>query len=179
MAEPVLLNVCCAPCGLPLLNIFPETVLYFYGPNIFPEQEYQKRLAETRKVAAIYGLKLIEGEHDHASWLDFVKSKLERPPETYAENEARCQACFHYRLEQTAKFAAKNGFSRFAATLSVSRFKDTALINKLGDDCAKEFGLEYVTFPVDAHESHRRGLELSRQHNIYRQKYCGCEFSLG
>ena len=73
--------------------------------------------------------------------------------------------------------ATQQGFQKFATTLSVSRFKDVSFINRYGDELAKQLGLEYVAFDLDAGEAHRKGLELSRQHGIYRQKYCGCEFS--
>lgn len=180
-----LLNVCCAPCGLPIIEyLIKSTVngnnlsLYFYGPNIYPEDEYIRRLGETQKIAALYGLQLFEGDYDHENWLAYVKGKLVNPPEDYPENGERCSACFQYRLQKTALFAKENGFNRFATTLSVSRFKDTAFINGYGEKLAAENQLTYVTFPLDAGEAHRLGLELSKRHDIYRQKYCGCEFSV-
>ena len=174
----LLLNVCCAPCALPLIEAADSPALFFYGPNIFPREEYDKRLQETEKVAGIYGLKFLTGEYEHENWLKSVMSQLPNLPETYQEGRERCQACFKFRLAGTAKFAKERGFQRFATTLSVSRFKDVSFINRYGDDLARQNGLEYVAFDLDAGEAHRKGLELSRQHSIYRQKYCGCEFSL-
>jgi predicted adenine nucleotide alpha hydrolase (AANH) superfamily ATPase len=103
---------------------------------------------------------------------------LPAPPESYPENGERCRACFRFRLERTAVFARENGFDSFAATLSVSRFKDVAFINRTGTELAGQHGLTYVALDLEPERAHRRSMELSKQHNIYRQKYCGCEFSL-
>lgn len=181
----MLLNVCCAPCCLPIIEYLLDPVvgdkpfsLFFYGPNIYPEDEYGRRLEAVRQVAAIYKLTLFEGEYKHGNWLAYVKSKLAEPPENYQENGERCLRCFEFRLEETAKFAKSKGFDSYAATLSVSRFKDVFYINQYGRLMADKYGLDYRTFALNPELSHKRGLDLSRQLGSYRQKYCGCEFSL-
>jgi epoxyqueuosine reductase len=163
---------------LPLIEAADNPTLFFYGPNIYPRAEYDKRLQETEKVAKLYGLDFLTGEYEHEAWLQYVTSQLPNLPETYQEGSERCQACFRFRLAGTAKFAKDQGFQKFATTLSVSRFKDVSFINRYGAELAQQNGLEYVAFSLNAGEAHRKGLELSRQHGIYRQKYCGCEFSL-
>ena len=177
----MLLNVCCAPCSLPIIEQLPgdgKVSLFFYGPNIYPEEEYEKRLRETRKVASLYELELFEGDHDHEAWEAFIRWSLAESPEFYPENGERCLACFQYRLQKTAAFAKEKGYGEFAATLSVSRFKDTDFINQYGQWLAAKNDLKYRPFPLDANEAHRLGMRLSQKHGIYRQKYCGCEFSL-
>lgn len=174
-----LINICCAPCVLPLMdNSEGEKAFYFYSPNIYPAEEYLRRLEATREIAGIYNFPLLEGEYDHEAWLSFVKGELEAPPETYPENGRRCLACFQYRLDKTAAFAREKGFEVFATTLSLNRFKDTAFINKCGEALAGKYGIKYHTFTGDPHAAHKKGLELSKKHGVYRQKYCGCEFSL-
>jgi predicted adenine nucleotide alpha hydrolase (AANH) superfamily ATPase len=163
---------------LPLIAAAEQPTLFFYGPNIFPREEHAKRLQGTEKVAGLYGLDFLTGEYEHDAWLKDITSQLPNLPETYQEGSERCQACFKFRLAGTAKFAKEQGFPRFATTLSVSRFKDVSFINRYGDELAQQQGLEYVSFKLDAGEAHRRGLALSKEHGIYRQKYCGCEFSL-
>lgn len=152
--------------------------LFFYGPNIYPEEEYLRRLEETKKIASLYNIELYEGDYDHKRWLQFIKRTLPQPPEKFHENGERCLACFQFRLNVTAAFAKEKGFQSFATTLSISRFKDTIFINNYGKLLAERNGLNYETFPLNADEAHRVGIELSKKHNIYRQKYCGCEFSL-
>lgn len=174
----ILLNVCCAPCALPLIETATKPTLFFYGPNIYPREEHDKRFKETEKIAAVYKLELLVGEYDHDAWLKYLAGQLPKLPESYPENSERCQACFKFRLAGTARFAQDHGYERFATTLSVSRFKDVGFINSYGAELAAELGLRYEQLLLDPHEAHRRGMALSRKHDIYRQKYCGCEFSL-
>jgi predicted adenine nucleotide alpha hydrolase (AANH) superfamily ATPase len=178
----VLLNVCCAPCSLPIIDYLIQTsvkaTLFFYGPNIFPAEEYEKRLSAVREVAQDYQIDLFEGGYDHAGWLKYIKQSLMISPESYAENGERCLFCYRYRLKKTAEFAKENLFDAFAATLSVSRFKDTDFINHCAADLARQYGLDYRTFPLDPGAAHQRGRELSKKLGVYRQKYCGCEYSL-
>jgi predicted adenine nucleotide alpha hydrolase (AANH) superfamily ATPase len=181
--EMTLLNVCCAPCVLPLIEPLKtssernEVAFFFSGPNIYPRAEYDRRLAAARQIAAIYKVKLFEGGYDHEGWLRFVKAGLPLPPESYQENGERCLVCYKYRLAETSRLAKKEGFGSFAATLSVNRFKDTKFINEYGQKLAADMGLEFVVLQQDAQEAHKHSVELSKLHGIYRQKYCGCEFS--
>jgi epoxyqueuosine reductase len=176
----MLLNVCCAPCSLPIVekSAGQELTLFFDGPNISPLEEYDRRLAATRQIAQIYRLKLLVGEYEHTEWLSFISAQLERPPADYQEGGARCQACFKFRLQRTAFFARENGFAEFATTLSVSRFKDVSFINKYGAELGHKLWLKYVPLDLEPGRAHQRGIELSKQHGVYRQRYCGCEFSI-
>ncbi len=174
----LLLGVCCAPCSLPILESDREVSLFFYGPNIWPREEYDRRLEAARQVAQIYGVALSAGEHDHGSWLEYIRSNISSPPEQYPENSERCRACFAYRIDRTAEYAQEHGFHDFALTLSVSRFKDVSFINGHGETAGSRRGLNYRPIRMDADQAHQIGLRLSKQHGIYRQKYCGCEFSL-
>lgn len=176
------MNVCCAPCSLPIIEYLQvnskKVILFFYSPNIFPAEEYEKRLSAVRKVAQAYQIDLFEGEYDYSGWLKYIKQNLALPPESWAENGERCLFCYRYRLKKTAEFAKENLFDAFAATLSVSEYKDTRFINNYGEDLAKQFGLTYRIFPLDPKAAHQIGRELSSKLGVYRQKYCGCEYSL-
>ena len=180
----MLLHTCCAPCALPIIKYLLEInrkggiVLYFYNPNIFPEGEYKKRLKDVEKIAKIYKLKLIVGKYEHSKWLDYVKESLSRLPDEYPENSERCLNCFHFRLEEIAEFAKKNNFDEFGSTLSINRFKNTEFISNYGKSLAKKHQIKYKEFSLDANKVYKMGLELSKKHNLYRQKYCGCEFSI-
>ena len=191
----MLLHVCCASCALPIIKHFfsdlpphqkfwcgglkeEDIALYFFNPNLFKEDEYQKRLKEVEKIASIYKLKLYSEKYNHNQWLNFIKENLPRPPDEYQENDERCLVCFKFRLNQTALFAKTHGFYEFATTLSVSRYKDVKFINQYAKSLAKKYGLKYKTFSLDQQKAHQTGINLSKKYNLYRQKYCGCEFSL-
>lgn len=179
----ILFHVCCAPCSLALienlLKIYEpkEICLYFYNPNIFSEPEYQNRLQAVKKMAELYQLKLFEGKYDHQAWLKYLISHLEKSPENYAENDARCFKCFDYRLAKAFEFAKNNNFDAWAVSLSVNRFKNTRYINKSAEFLTKKSGLKYHLFQIDSHQSHQRAQELVKKYHLYSQKYCGCEFS--
>jgi hypothetical protein len=181
----LLLNVCCAPCSLPVIDHLlkkglpsKELALYFFGPNIYPKDEYSKRLEAARGVASIYGLEFFTGEYEHEEWLEYIKLNLSNPPESYPENSARCLACFAFRIDRTAAFSREKSIDEFALTLSVSRFKDVGFVNSYGETAAIKNGLDYMPLTLDAEQAHQLGLRLSKEHGVYRQKYCGCEFSL-
>lgn len=173
----MLLNVCCAPCALPIISA-EKAELFFYNPNIFPREEYDKRLGEVRKIAALFDLRLQEGDYDHREWLEYLKNNLPEPLDSYPENSQRCQICFEYRLRKTAQTANKHNFSSFGTTLSVNRYKETDFINMLGQEIGKCLRINYFQPDLDKEKAYQLGRELSRKYNVYRQKYCGCEFSL-
>ena len=177
----MLLHTCCGPCALPIIEYLSKKgvkpIIYFDNPNIFPYSEYKKRYKAVRKIGKIYGLKVYHGRYIHNDWLKYLKTNLELDPKQYKENDKRCLMCFKYRLVKAVKFAKNKKMDAFGTTLSVSKFKDIKFINDYGQKLAKEYGVEYVTFDIDPNFSYQQEIELSKKYNIYRQKYCGCEFS--
>lgn len=180
----MLLHTCCAPCALPIIeNLLAKQkaqnlVLYFCNPNIYPEEEYQKRLAGVQKISQIYKLKLAVEDYDHRQWLTYLKDSLPHRLEYYPENDTRCLACFRFRLEQAAAFAIQNNLHDFATTLSVNRFKNIGMINQYGQELAQLHHLRYVIFELDHEEAYQKELELVKKYDLYSQNYCGCEFSM-
>lgn len=179
----MLLHTCCAVCALPILEYLlkkkkvKDITLYFYNPNIYPKEEYKKRLKDVEKTAKIYKLKLIIEKYEHNKWLKYIKKSLPKSPEKYSENSDRCLSCFRFRLERTAEFARENHFAEFSTTLSVNRFKNTEFISNFCKSLAKKHQIKYKELSIHANKAYKTGLELSKKYNLYRQKYCGCEFS--
>jgi predicted adenine nucleotide alpha hydrolase (AANH) superfamily ATPase len=182
----MLLHICCAPCGLPIIDYLihdlkvgaEDLALYFYNPNLYPPGEYLKRLREVEKIAKIYNLTLIEGKYDSKDWLIYLKRNLVKEPECYFENEERCKECLAFRLNNLALKAKELGYNKIATTLSLNRYKDTEFVNDWSSKLADKMGLHYETFPLDKNQAYSKGLELTKKYGIYRQKYCGCEYSL-
>lgn len=147
--------------------------LFFYNPNIFPDAEYQKRLSAIKEWADKNKFEFIVGEYNNQDWLEAVKG-LENEP----EGGARCPVCFRFRLEGAAKYAKENGFEIFATTLTSGRNKRADIINPIGLKLAEEYGLKFY----EADWKKQGGQEISRKMSIdsgiYRQHYCGCEFSI-
>lgn len=178
-AKPnLLLQVCCAPCSSYCLEYLHEhfniTVL-FYNPNIYPESEYTTRENELLRLIEEFGfndIKVIKTDFNPDEFYSAVKGY-----EDCKEGGERCKICYRLRLERTAKEAAKNGFQYFCTTLSISPLKSAEALNTIGLELAKEYGVKYLLSDFKKKEGYKRSIELSKEHNLYRQDYCGCVFS--
>ncbi len=169
--DNVLLHVCCAPCATAAVERLRQTSrvsLFFSNSNIWPEEEYRRRHAWVVELSGHLSAPLIEDVYDHAAWLDFVRGF-----EDEAERGRRCQHCFMFNLRRAAAYAVANGFDGFTTTLTISPHKDTSTIFAVG----RQLG-PFLELDFKKRDGFRRSLELARQLGLYRQDYCGCEFSL-
>lgn len=175
----LLIHSCCAPCSsyvLESLSEFFDITVFYYNPNIYPPEEFEKRSIEQVRLAKEMKLEnnvdVVCADYDSISFYNAVKG-LENEP----EGGARCEECFRLRLEKTAEYAKNNGFSLFTTTLTISPLKDSQLLNKIGMDVAKRFGLEYLCSDFKKKNGYKRSIELSAEYDLYRQNYCGCVYS--
>ena len=172
----LLLHSCCAPCSSYCLEqvspVLQTTVLY-YNPNLDSEEEYEKRKGEQIRLLQKTGM---------ADFLDCDYSpedftKIAKGYENAPEGGARCERCFRLRLERTAKEAKAGGYDFFATTLTLSPLKNAKLINEIGFELEKEYGVCYLPSDFKKRNGYLRSIQLSKEHALYRQNYCGCEFS--
>ncbi len=173
---PLVLHVCCAPCSTHVFEILKDEfnlVAYFCNPNIHPAQEYQKRLDELRRFAEKAGVAVFEGEYEKERWLDAVKGH-----EGDEEGGKRCEICYRFRMEETAKFAIKHGFMYFGTVLSISPHKDATQINRIGEEISREYGINYYQANFKEDDGFKKSVELAKKYGLYRQKYCGCIYSM-
>ena len=174
----LLLHSCCAPCSSHCLSVLAPlakvTVLYF-NPNIFPAEEYEKRKSEQMRFIkeAYPQVKVCDCDYDHTLFLAAVKG-LEREK----EGGARCTECFRLRLTAAARAAKTLGCDMFATTLTVSPHKNAPLINETGREIQAREGVEFLPSDFKKKEGYKHSILLSRRYSLYRQNYCGCEFSL-
>ncbi|MGD9559247.1 MAG: epoxyqueuosine reductase QueH [Oscillospiraceae bacterium] len=176
---PLLLHACCGPCASAVLERlcahFRVTVLYF-NPNIAPDAEWQLRrqtlLQLLDQLRPAHPLGYIERAGDEALFLKACAGL-----ETAPEGGARCAACFHLRLEETARHAAALGCEWFCTTLTVSPHKNAALVNEAGQAAAQRFGPRFLPSDFKKQDGYRRSVVLSEQYGLRRQSYCGCRFS--
>ena len=173
----LLLQVCCAPCSSSVLEKlceFFDITLFFYNPNISPEEEFLKRFEELKRLNSELGTpaNLIKGEYDHHRFL-----KMSEGLEKEEEGGVRCFRCYEMRLRKTASLARREGYDYFTTTLSVSPYKNAEKLNEIGERLAGEYGVEYLYSDFKKKEGYKRSIELSKEHSLYRQDYCGCAFS--
>jgi predicted adenine nucleotide alpha hydrolase (AANH) superfamily ATPase len=176
MAKPrLLVHICCAPDAayvLGLLQADYEVAGFFSNPNIQPEEEYKLRLDEARTVAGVLGVQLIEDVYDPARWTQ-VTDKFRHEP----EKGRRCDVCYAFRLERTARTAASLGFEGFATIMSLSPWKKAHTINRIGRMLGRRHRVAFLEADFKKKDGFRKSVALSRELRLYRQDYCGCLYS--
>lgn len=175
----LLIHACCAPCSsacLEYLNKYFKITVFYYNPNISPKAEFDKRLAEEKRLLLSMpfenAVDIIEGEYDYNAFLK-ISSGLEDCP----EGGERCFRCYRLRLEETARLAKEKGFDYFCTTLSISPLKNAQKINEIGYQTAERFKVAWLPSDFKKKEGYKRSIELSKQYDLYRQNFCGCAFS--
>ena len=176
----VLLHSCCGPCSSAVLELLErsfEVTLLWFNPNLYPEAEFEKRFRTQLELIEKMGLAedvpVLAESWKHVEYLRRVKGLEDEP-----EGGARCTECFRLRLVECARLAKQYGFDYFCTTLSVSRHKDAERINLLGEEAGRAFGVAWLPSDFKKRDGERRSQELAEQYGLYRQDYCGCEFSL-
>lgn len=173
------LHSCCAPCSSYVLeylsNYFSITVFY-YNPNIFPAEEFEKRTEEQRmlieKLPAKYPISFIAGEYDSEKFYELAKGL-----EKVKEGGERCFKCFELRLQKAGEMAKEGGFDYFTTTLSISPLKNAEKLNEIGEMVAERVGVKYLNSDFKKKNGYKRSTELSKEYGLYRQDYCGCVYS--
>ena len=175
----LLLHACCAPCSsycLEYLTRFFDITVLYYNPNITDPEEYQKRAAELVRLAEEMPLRnpvrVVTAGHDPESFYSVSKG-LESVP----EGGERCFRCYRLRLEYAAKYASQNGFDYFCTTLSISPLKNAAKLNAAGEELSEIYKVKWLPSDFKKRGGYQRSIELSKQYDLYRQNYCGCEYS--
>lgn len=172
----MLLHTCCAPCAIFVVQQLVEeyeVTIFFYNPNIQPDQEYQKRKDEIVNWATAKKIKIIEGDYELLEWQEAIKGW-----EAEVEGGKRCQICFELRLGKTADWAQKNNFEIFTTTMSISPHKNAQLLNGIGEKMSKKYNIKYLVADWKKKDGFKKAVALSKEANFYRQDYCGCLYSL-
>ncbi|MCQ2506781.1 MAG: epoxyqueuosine reductase QueH [Lachnospiraceae bacterium] len=180
-APTLLLHACCAPCSSYVLSYLSEyfnIILCYYNPNIFPEEEFYKREEELKRFVSECNFKhevrIEKVKYDPDRYFELVKGL-----ENEKEGGKRCEVCFRMRLLEAAKFADEFNADYFATTLTISPLKNAELINNIGEEIEKETNCKakYLASDFKKKEGYKKSIEYSKEHNLYRQDYCGCIFS--
>lgn len=179
----VLLHSCCGPCSTSVVERLAsdyQITIFFYNPCITDVEEYQKRKAAQLDFIEQYNssippkehIRVMEGPYDTDNFYKAVEG-LENEP----EGGKRCHQCFWQRLEKTAETCSMAGCDYFTTTLTVSPHKNYKLISDIGKKLALKYNLSFLDMDFKKKDGFKRSTELSRQYGLYRQNYCGCEYS--
>jgi len=173
----LLLHVCCAPCSSHtlkvLLDYFDITVFYS-NDNIYPKEEYDKRLEEIKRFSKEFNkdIKILDNGYNHLDFLNSIKNL-----ENLGERSKRCYNCYKLRLEKTCIIAKELKFDYFTTSLSISPYKNSKWINEIGYELMNKYNVSYLYSDFKKENGYQESIELSKIYNLYRQDYCGCEFS--
>lgn len=176
----LLLHSCCGPCSTSCLErlykAFDITIFY-YNPNIYPDAEFDKRLDYQLKVIekfnSLYNtnIKILVEKESYDVYLDSVKDFT-----TLKEGSKRCYNCYEFRLRHLSEVASTNHFDYFSTVMSVSPYKNSDWINEIGYRVEKDSAFLYSNYKKE--DGYKRSICLSKEFDLYRQDWCGCEFSL-
>ena len=176
MKPKLLLHICCGPCSTEVIRRLKhdyEVVGFYYNPNIHPVEEYHKRLMEVQRLSALWRVLVDTGPYEHDRFLEAARGLKDEP-----EGGRRCEACYWLRLDRAAQAAPENNCTHLATTLTIAPMKKAAVINPIGQAAAIRHGLTFVAEDWQKRDGFKRSVELSKELGLYRQRYCGCEFSL-
>lgn len=172
----LLLHSCCGPCSTSVIerlsNYFKITVVY-YNPNIEPKEEYEKRKSEQLKVLDRLGIDYLECDYENETFRNISKGL-----EYAKEGGVRCHKCYLMRLKKVCLLARDNNFDYFSTTLTVSPYKHSSVLNRIGLNLEKMYGVKYLVNDFKKRDGYKRSIELSKEYELYRQDYCGCLYSL-
>ncbi len=173
----IILHACCAICsGYPitlLKDMGYQVIVYFYNPNIYPSDEYERRLEAQKKLCKYLDCELIIGDFQPDEFYSYVQG-LENEP----EKGKRCNKCFELRLLKTAHLAKKMEIKEFTTSIVISPHKNFSIMSEIGKKIAKDNDLIYRAIDFKKQDGFLKSNKLSKELNLYRQHYCGCEFSI-
>jgi predicted adenine nucleotide alpha hydrolase (AANH) superfamily ATPase len=175
----LLIHSCCAPCSsyvLEYLSNYFEITIFYYNPNIYPEEEYIRRVEEQQNLIKAMPLHsevyFKQGDYQPSVYYQIIRGLEEEP-----EGGKRCFACYELRLREAAELAKKNGYEYFTTTLSISPHKNAQKLNEIGEKLSEEYGVKYLPSDFKKKNGYKRSIELSKEYDLYRQDYCGCIYS--
>ena len=158
----LLLHTCCAPCSSSVIerlcNYF-NIIIFYYNPNIEPYEEYIKRKEEQKRYLKEIkkDIKFEDCDYENEEFKNISKG-LEHLP----EGGHRCHECYKLRLIKTAKKAKELNCDYFGTTLTVSPYKNSQILNSLGEEISKQFEIKYLYSDFKKKEGYKRSIELSK-----------------
>ena len=174
--EKILLHACCGICsGYPISVLKDEgyiPMVYFCNPNLDTKEEYERRLNAQQIICNNYAVDLVAEPYNHETFLNKIIG-LEQEP----EKGRRCEVCISLRLYATAKKAKSLGITSFTTSLPISPHKDFDMIKQIGLEAAKDYAVQFIPYNWKKQDGFLKTNKIANDLEIYRQKYCGCEFA--
>lgn len=175
--KEILLHACCGICSAYPISYLQDmgysVKVYFYNPNIYPFEEYTKRLQAQRTLCKHFDCELIEGEYNPRDYYDYVAGFEDEP-----EKGLRCDKCFRLRLTYAAMQAKLLNIRTFTTSMVISPHKNYEKLTAIGKEIATQYNLEYLCVNFRKNDGFLKTNHISKELNLYRQNYCGCKFAM-
>ncbi len=176
----LLLHICCGVCSVyPLLYLrkYFKITIYFSNSNIYPYDEYLKRLDALNtylKFLKDDEIKLVVGKYDYESYKKILEPLKDEP-----EMGKRCKLCYSLRMNEGFKYASENNYEYFTTVMSISNRKNADYLNEIGEALEnKNKDVKYLHADFKKGDGITKNEKLNKELNLYHQNYCGCEFSI-
>ncbi len=175
----LLIHACCAPCAcfpLQFLNEVFDITIYYNNSNIYPQEEYEKRLNELKKYVETFHheVKLIVPPYDYTNYIKYLEPLKDEP-----EGKGRCFLCYKLRIEQAYQYASIHHFDYVCSVMTISRQKDSQIINSIAKSLQPNYpSVKYFYSDFKKKQGIDIAVSLQKKHNMYKQQYCGCEYSM-
>ncbi|MCX7959560.1 MAG: epoxyqueuosine reductase QueH [Deltaproteobacteria bacterium] len=172
----VLLHICCAPCStysaLFLRENGYDVTGFFYNPNIYPREEIIKRESEAKRFFSEINLQFVSDISGVEDWYRMTEKLRDR-----REGDIRCNICFAVRLDRTAREALSRGIECFTTTLTIAPMKNSKKIFRIGNLISRKYSLRFLEVDFKKRDGFKKSCRMSEEYYLYRQNYCGCEYS--
>lgn len=183
-AKPkMLLHSCCGPCNtypMEYLSEFFDLTLFFNNHNIYPKEEYTRRFEELVKYVNWFKVEhqvkidVIRPTYENDKFYNLLKHRADDP-----EGGQRCTMCFALRMKEAMQYASENNFDYMTTVMTISPHKDTEVLNAIGERLERSYpNVKYFYSNFKKKDGYKKSVEISKAHNMYRQTYCGCQFSM-
>lgn len=179
----LLLHSCCGPCNtypMEYLSQYFDLTLYFNNHNIFPESEYSRRFAELLKYVEWFkqenqvSIEVVQPDYKNDEYYELLKHRADEK-----EGGKRCTMCFALRMKEAIQYADQHDFDYMTTVMTISRHKNSMVLNQIGERLQKSYPkVKYFYSDFKKNDGYHKSIQISRKHNMYRQSYCGCQFSL-
>lgn len=174
MKKKLLLHSCCGPCSTVLINDLSneyDITVYYYNPNIEPNEEYELRKEEQIKFLQKFNkeIKIITPPYNNQDYQSVISDYQD-----LGEKTIRCYECYKLRIDKTAKYASDNNYDYFDTTLSISPHKNSIWIKEIGFLAEEKYKVKYLAGDYKKQDGYKRSIELAKKYDLYRQEYCGC-----
>jgi len=174
----LLIHICCGVCSVyPLLYLrqYFKISILFSNSNIYPYEEYQKRLDALKQYLNYLNdpdINLIVSSYNNESFMKDLEPYKDLP-----EGNKRCYICYKKRMEETFILAKKEHYDYCTTVMSISNRKNADYLNEIGEALEKQYGVTYLFADFKKGDGITLNEKLNKELNIYHQNYCGCIYS--